>query len=271
MTRTLALLLAALFLSPLASASARETVRGSEASDNQVSWARKVGADAGLLLGGTRRVEITSFPKGAIVTGRGGETQLFDAEGNPALSVERIQFRTPEDAARFYEGAINELDGDGRWGMDLAGKWVVRATGPALKDPTLLNTVLGSAWKHGPKAGAREARILSVLDGKGYVFEDKGQNPTISTLFESYTNDARERSDRGQLAAGETLTDESYTSMSGGRHVSFTTKDGIRKGWIATEDMSVMMPSYVETFLTMKHRNGIQQALGGLLGGRNGD
>lgn len=266
MTRTLTILFAAaLALAPL-SAQARETVRGSQASEEQVTFAQRVGRDTDTLLGATRRVEITSYPEGQITTARGAEVQLLDKEGNPAATVERLEFRTPEAAARFFEEALNEVDSGAPLGLDLAGKWVVRVKGPGLSDPTFLESVLASAWKRGPKAGPREARILSVLDGKGVVFEDNGSNPTITGLFGNMT-DARDRSERGLLVTGETLTDDTYTDMSGAEHYSLTTKDGIRKGWIATSDMSVMMPSYADTFLTMKPRSGMLTALGNLLSG----
>lgn len=269
MNRSLTLLFAAaLALSPLA-AEARERVQGSQASEQQLTFANRVARDTDMLQGATRRVEVTSYPNGQITTGRGAEVQLFDREGNPSVTVERLEFRTPEDAARFFEGAINENEGNGRWGLDLAGKWVVRVKGEGLTDPAVLEGVLESAWKRGPKAGERDARLLSVLDGKGFIFEDKGTNPTISAFFENYMDDARERSGKGQLLSGETLTDDTYSFMEGSQHLSLTSKDGIRKGWIATSDMSVMMPSYADMFLTLKPKSGMLKALGNMFGGGN--
>jgi len=265
--RTITILFAAaLALAPL-SAEAREDVRGSQASERQMTFAQRVGRDTETLLGATRRVEVTGYPEGRSTTGRGAEVQLMDKEGNPAATIEHLEFRTPEDAARFFEGAIDELGTTGS--MDLAGKRVVRVKGPGLSDPTFLEAVLASAWKRGPKAGPREARVISVLDGKGVLFEDNGSNPTISGIFESNMEDARERSGRGLLMTGETLTDDSYTAVSSTDHLSLTTKDGIRKGWLSTPDMAVMMPSYVDTFLTMKAKTGMLQALGNMFGGGN--
>jgi hypothetical protein len=268
MNRTATLLfVAALALAPL-TADAREEVRGSQASERQLDFATKLGQDTETLLGAIRRVEITSYPGGRITTARGAEVNLVDREGNPAATVQRLEFRTPEDAARFFDGVVKEGNSDGRWGVDLAGKWVVRVQGPAASNPPLLESILTSAWKRGPKAGPREARVLSVLDGKGYVFEDNGTNPTISSLFENNMEDARSRSEQGQLVQGETLTDDTY-SYTGDDHLSLTSKDGIRKGWLSTPDLAVMMPSYGSKFLTMKPKGGMLSALGNLLGGGN--
>lgn len=269
MTRTTSiLLLAALALAPL-TAQARETVTGTQASERQLDYAKRLGTDTDTLLGAIRRVEIQSYPGGHTNTARGAEVQLVDKEGNPAATVQRLEFRTPEDAARFFDAAVRAGDSNGRWALDLAGKWVVRVQGPAASNPPLLDSILESAWKRGPKAGPREARVMSVLDGKGYVFEDNGTNPTISMLFENNMEDARSRSENGRLFSGETLTDDTYSYSGEGDNLSLTTQGEIRKGWIATQDMAVMMPSYVDKFLTMKPKGGIAKVFEGLFGGGN--
>jgi len=256
MTRSHAILIAVLSLGLASAVNAEESVKGFAVSDQQAAWAASLGADVRQSVSGTRKVEITATFKGKSVVARGAEVGLIYPE-DAKLFVQRLKFRTPEDAAFFYEEAIREQKKlGGNWAMDLAGQWVVRARGDAaaLERPGAFESVLDAAWAHGPEAGDREARMLSVLGGKGYVFEDAGHSQAVDAIFKRYMADARARSDKGELGTGETLTPTGYRSRVGTQHVMLsTTAKGVRQGWIAPEETAAEVAGYSRQLLTM-HR-----------------
>ena len=204
-----------------------EVVEGRAAEERHLAFSRSLARDLELPVAGVRRVLVSLPVAGEWVRGTGAEVVLVEGEGAEArtLRLQRIKFATPEEAQAFF--ANTSASGDA-WGMELRGVWIVRATGSVLEDPELSARALSSAWAHGPAAGRRDA--LFVKTAGGYVVEDWVGSPVVAGVIDRRFQDATERSDRGLLAEGETLSADRYVSTAGTSYASFERRAELRRG-----------------------------------------
>lgn len=253
------------FMSLLATgnrADAQGVVERREPKPRHVEYSRQVGSDLGLLIGTVQQVRVI-VPQGAqdkALRGSGTEVIFRDLDGTPVIRLERFKFESPEQAQRFFE--VARVVRGSNWVFDLRGEWFVRASGPALADPAVLERTLNSAWARGPKTGKGDARLIGV-GAEGFVFEDRIGLETFTGMVDRRLSSARLRSLEGGLGLveGEIYSKGTYTSRVGEEHLSFEKDGDYRRGWIGTPAGAETLEAYAERFRYSKN-----EGVSGLLG-----